>query len=294
VAKAAVNKVKKGEDKKKKNRAIKELKEWGIALIYAIIFGTIIRLFVFETMLVPTPSMVPTIEIDDRLFVEKITYEFREPEYGEVGVFYCPFIDKSALEMYRAFDKFMDFFSPREFQSHAKYVKRVVGLPGDTIELRIAEEFSDDKANLRLLPVDEEARYQLYVNGELLEETEDIRYSKVGIFADPNFYEGLAHPDLQRDSMYYQFFLAYQNIINYHEYYDEVLDPLDLSKYIEQDPISKRVTITIPEEFYFYMGDNTTQSFDSRFFGFVPEKNIVGTPLLRIYPFDRFGPLNKE
>jgi signal peptidase I len=132
------------------------------------------------------------------------------------------------------------------------------------------------------------------VNGELLEETEDIRYSKVGIFADPNFYEGLAHPDLQRDSMYYQFFLAYQNIINYHEYYDEVLDPLDLSKYIEQDPISKRVTITIPEGFYFYMGDNTTQSFDSRFFGFVPEKNIVGEPMLRVLPFDRFGPLDKE
>lgn len=54
----------------------KESVEWIKALLYALVAATIVRLYIFETMLVPTGSMIPTIQIGDRLFVEKITYTF--------------------------------------------------------------------------------------------------------------------------------------------------------------------------------------------------------------------------
>ncbi len=279
-------------DSKNESKVVRELKEWGKALAYAIIFGTIIRLFMFETMMVPTPSMVPTIEVGDRLFVEKITYDFEAPDYGDIVVFWAPHVDKQALEMLRPFDKFMDMFSPAEFKGHVKYVKRLVGKPGDTLELKISPEYEGSRQTLLTLPADSQARYQLYINGELKAEFTDQRYSRVGIFAEPEFYKGLAHPD-QVQSIYNEYFKYYQQVIEYTGYYDETLKLLNMEEYIEQDPKTKFVKVTIPEGFYFFMGDNSENSFDSRFFGFVPEKNIIGAPMLRIWHLSRFGPIQK-
>ncbi|MFW6119331.1 MAG: signal peptidase I [Petrotogales bacterium] len=279
-------------DSRNESKVVRELKEWGKALAYAIIFGTIIRLFMFETMMVPTPSMVPTIEVGDRLFVEKITYDFEDPDYGDIVVFWAPHVDKQALEMLRPFDKFMDMFSPAEFKGHVKYVKRLVGKPGDTLELKISPEYEDSRQTLLTLPADSQARYQLYINGELKAELADQRYSRVGIFAEPEFYKGLAHPD-QVQSIYNEYFKYYQQVIEYTSYYDETLKPLNMEEYIEQDPETKFVKIIIPESFYFFMGDNSENSFDSRFFSFVPEKNIIGAPMLRIWHLSRFGPIQK-
>ncbi|MCD6545788.1 MAG: signal peptidase I, partial [Thermotogae bacterium] len=47
----------------------------------------------------------------------------------------------------------------------------------------------------------------------------------------------------------------------------------------------------IPEGFCFMMGDNSKDSLDSRFFGFVPMENVIGEPMLRIWPLNRFGPV---
>ncbi len=282
----------KNTDNKNESKVIRELKEWGKALVYAVIFGTIIRLFMFETMMVPTPSMVPTIQVGDRLFVEKITYDFKTPDYGDIVVFWAPHVDKQALEMLRPFDKFMNIFSPAEFKGHVKYVKRMVGKPGDTLELRISPEYEESRKTLLTLPVDSQARYQIYINGELKAELEGQRYSRVGIFAEPEFYKGLAHPD-QVYSMYDEYFKYYQQVIDYTGYYDETLKPLDMEKYIERDPATNFVEVTIPDGFYFFMGDNSENSFDSRFFGFVPEKNIIGAPMLRIWHISRFGPIQK-
>ncbi|AKI97116.1 signal peptidase I [Kosmotoga pacifica] len=277
----------------KESKVVHELKEWGKALAYAVIFGTIIRLFMFETMMVPTESMVPTIDPGDRLFVEKVTYQFKEPDYGDIVVFWAPFVDKSALEMLGPFDKFMDLFSPKEFKGHVKYVKRLVGKPGDTIELRVAPEYKGIEEELLSMPHDSQPHYQLYVNGKVLPEFENRRYSREAIFADKDFYLGLAHPD-KVYSIYNEFFRYYQRYLDYASYYDSTLNPLDLRKYIWQDPKTKTVKITIPEGFYFFMGDNTKNSFDSRFFGFVPRENIVGQPMLRIWELSRFGPLKEK
>jgi len=266
------DKNKKDIKQKIKKRAIYEAKEWGKAFVVAFIVALIIRLFVFETMMVPTGSMIPTIIPQDRIFIEKITYTVREPEIGEMVVFWSPFVDREALKMLRLFDKFMDLFSPKQFKGHVKYVKRLVGKEGDVLELVKV----GDKG------------YKLLVNGKAPKSLEDRYYQAEGIFKDPRFYEKLAYPS-KAVGVEKLFFERLNEAISYTEYYEKYLKNLNLRNYVWFDPKSGRVKVKVPRGFYFMMGDNSPESLDSRFFGFVPKENVVGRPMLRIWPFSRFG-----
>ena len=265
-----------------KERIIYELKEWGKALVYALVFGTIIRLFVFETMMVPTGSMIPTIVPGDRLFIEKITYSVREPQLGDTVVFWAPFVDRRALQMLRPFDRFMDLFAPREFKGHVKYVKRLVGKPGDILELE---------------PIPGSGGYyRLKVNGKVPEGFENRKYVRAGIFATPDFWRMMAYPDRYRSMVtpsFYEFLVYYNRTLDYTRYYEKHLKKYDIPKYVWKDTRTGRVKIRVPEDCYFFMGDNSPESFDCRYFGFVPVRNVIGSPLLRIWPFQRFGVLRK-
>lgn len=94
-----------------------ELKEWLITILTAVVLVIILRTFVLDSRVVPTPSMVPTIQPWDRLFVEKITHRFKGLERGEVIV-----------------------FAPPE-QSYLKddLIKRLIALPGDLVEIKEGE-----------------------------------------------------------------------------------------------------------------------------------------------------------
>jgi signal peptidase I len=90
----------------------KEILEWIKAIAFALILALAIRGYVFEPMIVPTGSMIHTIEIGDRILVNKYVYRFREPQRGDIVVF-----------------KFPD--DPRQ-----TFVKRLIGVGGDVIEIR--------------------------------------------------------------------------------------------------------------------------------------------------------------
>ncbi len=277
--------------KEKKSKNL--FRETIITIIYAVIAATIIRIYVFETMLVPTPSMVPTINIGDRLFIEKITYSAREPEIGEIVVFYTPFQDNSARQMLRAFDKFMDMFSPKEFEGSVKYVKRLVAKEGDIINL---EE-------------DEQGGYKLLVNGEVPEHLKTNRYTKEGIFANPKLWEYLYQASKlkatdENEFQKYIFQIAVSDsydigrlvgsvatFIPYYQYVEKYLQPKDIkfSDYVWTE--KGKVFVKIPEGFCFFMGDNSSESFDSRYFGFVPKHAVIGRTILRIWPVKDFGPV---
>ncbi|WP_013324122.1 signal peptidase I [Gloeothece verrucosa] len=86
-------------------------------VIYAGILALGIRTFVAEARYIPSSSMEPTLQINDRLIIEKISYHFREPQRGDVVVFN----PTEALIK----QNFKDAF-----------IKRVIGLPGDTVEVK--------------------------------------------------------------------------------------------------------------------------------------------------------------
>ena len=289
---------KKKAENSKLDKGKKLTKEIVITLIYAIVAATIIRVFVFETMLVPTPSMVPTINVGDRLFVEKITYSAREPEVGEIVVFYTPFPDERAQQMLRAFDKFMDLFTPRQFKGSVKYVKRLVAKEGDVITLKEVD-----------------GNWKLFVNGRIPEHLKNVNYTKEGIFRYPKLWEYLAEASKYKNdkNQYrnYLFELASKegtelaNIvfsilgglepvpygIDYTVFVDRYLKPygIKFSDYVWEE--NGQEYVKIPHGFYFFMGDNSSQSLDSRYFGFVPKDCVVGRPILRVWPFKAFGPI---
>jgi len=98
------------------------VKTIGLSLILAL--G--IRQFVAEARYIPSESMVPTLEVNDRLIVEKMSYRFHSPERGDIVVFMPPdAAAKYCLGVQNANVKIKDAF-----------IKRVVGLPGDKVEVR--------------------------------------------------------------------------------------------------------------------------------------------------------------
>ncbi|MBD2259937.1 signal peptidase I [Pseudanabaena sp. FACHB-2040] len=106
------------------NPWIEGLQTIGLSVVLAL--G--IRHFVAEARYIPSGSMEPTLEVNDRLVIEKISYHFNQPERGDIVVFWPP----------------ESLFPPG--QRRDAFIKRVIGLPGDTVEVREGQVFVDGTA----------------------------------------------------------------------------------------------------------------------------------------------------
>src|SRR5215475_10781051 len=89
-------------------------KELPILLIAAVVVALLVRTFLMQTFWVPSPSMEHTLNVKDRVLVNKVVYDFRDPHRGEVIVFNSPVRWRS---------------NPDE----TVFVKRVVGVGGDHV-----------------------------------------------------------------------------------------------------------------------------------------------------------------
>lgn len=79
------------EDKKEEKRdAAHTAMDWGLTLGIPIIVALLLHMFVVEAFIVPTGSMLDTIQLDDRVWAEKVSYRFRQPEVGEIVLFDHP------------------------------------------------------------------------------------------------------------------------------------------------------------------------------------------------------------
>ncbi len=161
-----------------------------IVIFVLIAFGIVLpfRMYIAEPYLVDGRSMDPTFRTGDYLIVNKILLRLREPERNSVVVFKYP-------------------NDPRK-----SFIKRVIGLPGETVEIR----------------------------------------NNTVIIKNQEFPEGLV---------------------------------LDQSYVIHTSPTEvKRI---LAEDEYFVMGDNRTESFDSRAWGALNKKYVSGEPLIRLWPINK-------
>jgi signal peptidase I len=175
-----------------------KLREYIEAILLAIVIAFFIRTFVIQAYKIPSGSMKPTLLIGDHILVSKFNYGIRlplvrstlipvgTPRRGDIVVFIYPE------------DRSKDF------------IKRLIGLPGDTIEIR----------NKNIL-----------LNGLPWSDTR-------GVYVDTLIIPGSVQP---RDNF---------------------------------------GPVTVPEGSLFVMGDNRDESYDSRFWGFVPMKDVLGKALI--------------
>lgn len=157
-------------------------------IVIALILAVVIKTFVFGTFWIPSESMVPTVNVNDKIITTNFSYWTNGPQRGDIVVFKYPKDTKKT------------------------YVKRCIGCPGEVIE------FKDSK---------------LYVDGNLVEE--------------PYLPTGLEFSD-----------------------YGPVL---------------------VPEGCYFMCGDNRNRSADSRVWGYVEKKLIIGKAQLVYWPFSAWKKL---
>ena len=129
------------EQKKKKKSAVKEVVSW---LVYLIIFAAVAFFlihYVGERTVVSGDSMLPTLQNGDNLIVDKLSYRFRDPKRFEIVVF------------------------PFRYQEDTYYIKRIIGLPGETVQILDGS---------------------VYINGEKLEEHYGNEVmEEAGIAAEP-------------------------------------------------------------------------------------------------------------
>jgi len=170
--------------------------EWLVVLAVALLLAVGVRVYVAQMFYIPSGSMLPTLQIGDRIVVDKLSYRLHGVGRGDVVVFRRP---------------------PLEQADYSDLVKRVIGLPGDTVAS------VDGK---------------VYINGQPL--------------AEPWL------PDLP------------------------VTSPSPLP-----DGFSLAHPFTVPAGEYFVMGDNRTDSEDSRYFGPIAKDLIVGKMAFKVWPLDR-------
>mgnify|MGYP000011200957 FL=1 len=103
------------------NNLGEEIKDWIVSIVIAVVLARIIRNFLVEPYLVDGPSMMPTLQNQQRLVVNRLIYRLREPEKGEILIFQYPK------------DPSRDF------------IKRVIAVPGDTIEIKDGNVFVNDE-----------------------------------------------------------------------------------------------------------------------------------------------------
>ncbi len=195
------------------------------ALLRVIIIGIFVLTFLLQSYRIPSPSMVPTLQIGDCVLVSKTGFRATGASYGVLSLAQGALLPPSPVHR----GDLMVFHYPP--QPARLLVKRVIGIPGDRLHLREGRVFLNDTR------LDEP--YALYTP---------------------------ARPDVYRDEF-----------PNLHET-DPNIDPawwLALRRTLRTDG-----NLLIPAGHFFVLGDNRNNSEDSRYWGFVPQSEIVGQPLL--------------
>ncbi len=159
------------------NPIVKEIFSYVVVIIAALLLGWLINTFILSNNTIPTGSMIPTIPEESRIFGNRLTYKFSDPERGDIVVFKYP-VDESQL-----------------------FIKRVIGLPGETIQVKdgnvyINGDILDESDYLDVVTEGEFGPYEIpqdsyFMMGDNRNESSDSRFWNIraqedGLTVDSN------------------------------------------------------------------------------------------------------------
>lgn len=228
----------KSEHKPKTHRTRTFHKHWivenVISLGLALLVVFVIRSSIVEAFKIPSGSMIPTLFIGDHIFVNKFAYGLKIP-------FSDLILDHPVYMIKRDPPKRGDvivFIYPRDESLY--YIKRVVGIAGDRVEVRNKTLY----INHKMIPRDP---LKKNASDETLKQLNDAKYTASSIDMYTEHLSGTDH----------------MMMLDRNSFMGESSGP-----------------ITVPDDSLFVMGDNRDYSNDSRYWGFVPLKNVKGKAMV--------------
>ena len=265
-------------------RVVSEILEWTEVIVVAVGLAVLIMSFITVRMHVPTDSMYPTINGDrsllkaDSFFVDRITYYFRDPKPGDIVVFRheVSILTKSPEEgspaeqagmeagEFVATDGTPAYLAGRAVFTETAMNETIAALPeGSPISLRTAQGNTyslgrkTSETTLAEFGIRWSIKKIMYVKRLIAIGGQTVQIRDGSIYIDGEMLEGERFDhDYISDNVHFQY----------------GIEPT-----------------LVPEGYYFMLGDNSGDSFDARFWGFVPGKDIVGVPYLRVWPLNRFS-----
>ena len=247
-----------------KKSLVREYFESAVVTLIMALFG---MTFIVQAVKVPTGSMKNTIVIQDHLLVNKFIFGPRD--YLSLPLFPQRTIRRGDVIVFKF---------PKDPQTN--FVKRVIGLPGETIEYKQGKVF----INGQELP-----EHQVYVKSQVPEDLKDLETTK-----DPGPYQGAqwtvylyedehsVATTVYNESGDYAVHQPFKIPVKGEPLRDEIKNNPELARIYDADGDGR-----YDSDQYFCMGDNRDNSLDSRFWGTVPRDQMVGRAMFVYWSIDR-------
>ncbi len=236
----------------------REIQQWAVLIL--IVLG--IHSFLAKPFFIPSESMMANLLVGDRLIVSKFPYGF---SYLSPSV---PILPKMEGRLFGSYPERGDIIVIKSPSDGADWIKRVVGLPGDTVELRDGAVILNGKPLPRVQQPDTEVKVTPNSDCPYMPQFRGMRDDGTPVCRFPTFRETLPS--------------------------GRTYDTLDMAL-TDRDNFGP---VTVPDGFLFLMGDNRDNSMDSRVppeiggLGLVPYENIVGRAEFITFSLDGSNTLN--
>lgn len=123
------------QESKTSSSALRWVRETATLVLTALVLATLLKMFLIQTFYIPTGSMLETLQINDRVMVEKVSYVTGEPKRGDVIVFRRPGLAPDGLNPIKAIQGLAESVHLVEPEPDRDLIKRIIGLPGEKVEI---------------------------------------------------------------------------------------------------------------------------------------------------------------